>query len=69
MICPKCKEKTKVIDISHNDSDNEEYRRRKCTACEHIFYTVEYEVEYDEYVREVFNRNNRHNYIKKRRKK
>lgn len=68
MTCPKCKGKTKVIDNSHNDSDNEDYRKRKCEACGHIFYTVEYEVEYDEHVKIVYNHNHRQGFYAKKRR-
>ena len=39
MTCPKCNEKTKVID-SHTDEDSTE-RRRECTNCGYRFSTVE----------------------------
>lgn len=44
MICPKCGGKTRVTDNSHNNQENESYRQRICTACHHVFYTVEIEV-------------------------
>ena len=49
MTCPKCNEKTKVID-SHTDEDSTE-RRRECTACGYRFSTVE--VDRDFYERMV----------------
>lgn len=45
MVCPKCEGKVSVIDVRHDQGSNETYRQRKCTVCQHIFYTVEFEVE------------------------
>ena len=39
MTCPKCNEKTKVIDSIPNDDSTE--RRRECVACGYRFSTVE----------------------------
>lgn len=46
MICPKCGNKTKVIDTRFNVDENETYRRRLCTnhECSHRFYTTEFDV-------------------------
>lgn len=41
MTCPVCGEKTTVVS-SRGDVDVI-YRKRKCCACGHIFYTEEYE--------------------------
>lgn len=62
MICPNCNGKTAVVDNSHDSSNNVDYRKRKCKSCNYIFYTIEEKVEYDEYVKEVYNRYNRNNY-------
>lgn len=51
MVCPKCKGKTKVVDVVHNTDANESYRFRKCRHCGFKFYTVEFEVDYDEQFR------------------
>lgn len=44
MRCPKCNGKAKVTDTI-NSAENEIYRKRKCLACGHVFYTTEFEVE------------------------
>lgn len=41
MMCPVCKEKTTVTETRYLDSRR--FRRRKCTACEYVFYTEEAE--------------------------
>lgn len=43
MRCHKCNGETRVIDSVHT-ADNENYRKRKCLKCGHIFYTCEYMV-------------------------
>lgn len=53
MKCPVCKGKVQVIDIVHNPDDQETYRAKQCTSCNHIFYTVEYEA----VVNQVFEEN------------
>lgn len=45
MICPKCGGKTTVEDNSFNPDTNELSRRRRCKACNHEFFTMEFEVE------------------------
>ena len=50
MVCPKCKGNVKVMDVVHNPDTNEILRKRKCTVCGKKFYTVEFEVKYDENV-------------------
>lgn len=47
MKCPRCEGKLRVID-SVNAPLNEIYRRRRCVACGHEFYTVEFEAIVDE---------------------
>ena len=41
MTCPVCGGKCRVIDC--RGTCEEMYRKRLCTECEHIFYTVERE--------------------------
>ena len=45
MRCPKCNsnkiKKVKVVDVPWN----EVYRKKRCLACNHTFYTAEFEVE------------------------
>ena len=45
MYCPKCNGEAKVIDTVGNLEDKEVYRKRKCTVCGHVIYTVEIEVQ------------------------
>lgn len=59
MICPKCNAKVVVTDSVNNPATNETYRKRKCLTCGHIFYTVEYEMEYDETLSKEWNVNYR----------
>lgn len=61
MKCPKCEcgESTGVLDVRHAP-DNEDYRQRKCKACNHIFYTVEFEVEPTESFMKEFSKLHRH---------
>ena len=54
MNCPKCGGNVKVIDNAHTPQ-NEIYRRRRCSACKHIFYTLEFEVEYNDQVKKEWN--------------
>lgn len=64
MLCPNCKTtRTKVVDTIPNDDDFETYRVRKCPNCNYMFHTSEYEVEYDDKFRRLFNR-----YFQKKRK-
>ena len=45
MKCPKCTsnkiKKVKTVNVPWN----EDYRKKKCLSCGHIFYTAEFEVE------------------------
>ena len=45
MKCPKCESKEIKITDSVNAYFNEKYRQRTCSACGHVFYTVEFEVD------------------------
>ena len=65
MKCPKCDGKVRVIDYVHSRY-NEEYRKRKCTECGHIFYTCECVVEYDASFKEEWNLSHRTSYVKRR---
>ena len=47
MKCPKCSNKSTVIDYVKTP-ENEIYRKRKCKTCGHIFYSVEFVAEQDE---------------------
>ena len=51
MTCPKCGGKNRVWD-SRADCEAV-YRTRICKVCNHMFYTVEYEIESDEDIRRV----------------
>lgn len=62
MVCPECGGKVHAPDIVHTP-DNETYRKRKCVDCGFIFYTVEYEVEFDRKVQYLWNENHRLNKI------
>ena len=46
MTCPKCNDKTKVVD-SRTDEDSTE-RRRECTACGYRFSTIEVDKDFYE---------------------
>ena len=43
MVCSRCGGKTRVIDNSNTDEEN--YRTRRCMKCKSEFFTVEFEVE------------------------
>lgn len=58
MNCLKCNGKVLVVDTV-NTSNNEVYRKRKCTECGHSFYTAEFEVEYDQGFADEWNANHR----------
>ena len=54
MNCPKCgSNNLKVIDTI-SDLDDEVYRCRRCIDCGNKIYTVEFEVESNDEVRDVF---------------
>ena len=48
MTCPKCGGATKVCDTRHEEKENEVFRRRVCKKCEYDFFTVEFDVETNE---------------------
>ena len=54
MKCPKCgSNNLKVIDTI-SSLDDEIYRCRKCSDCDNRFYTVEFEVETNDKVIDIF---------------
>lgn len=59
MKCPKCGGKTRVRDNVNDEQANERYRRRLCKSCGHEFYTIEFEIEDDDQLRETWSRNHR----------
>lgn len=59
MTCPNCNGKVRVVDCTDVDPRNEIYRKRKCTVCGHIFYTVEFEVDYDDSLKQDWVKYNR----------
>lgn len=59
MNCPKCKGKLTVCDTVDVEGTNEIYRKRKCLECGHIFFTVEFEVDYTEDFEEIWSKNHR----------
>lgn len=67
MICPKCFDDATVIDTVKNVDNNEVYRKLKCKSCGHKFYTLEYEVEYSNNFKKLWNEY--HRCFNKRKKK
>ena len=53
MNCPRCNEKTKVMDCL-TATENTVMRRRKCLACGHSFYTEETAPADDSDLRRIF---------------
>lgn len=64
MNCPKCNCKTRVTDVAHTDN-NETYRRKRCSECGHVFFTIEFEADKDDAFWEDWQKFNR-SYIKRR---
>lgn len=67
MDCPKCGYASRVVD-SRSES-NKVLRRRKCLACEKLFFTTELEVatskeDFNRLTREVYRDNCKRNYQK-----
>lgn len=58
MTCPVCGGKVTVRD-THVVHD-EIYRRRMCTVCRHVYYTVEFEVEDPQQVLDTIHQSDRH---------
>lgn len=61
MVCPKCGGKIHVVD-NVNTNENETYRQKECRKCGHIFYTVEFEVDNDNSLKNTWKNNHRRNY-------
>lgn len=59
MKCPKCGEKTRIIDVANVPETSEKYRKRECESCNHIFYTIEFEVENNEEFRKIWRTHSR----------
>lgn len=57
MNCPKCGQKTTVVDIA--TATEEVYRKRKCQFCGHKICTIEYEVECDQRFKNEWAQHNR----------
>ena len=57
MVCPKCSGKVRVIDNVRVDNDI--YRKRRCVDCNRVFFTAEFEVEYDGVFKYEWNSNYR----------
>lgn len=45
MLCPKCGGGTKVCDTRYEGKENEVFRRHECKVCDNEFYTIEFEIE------------------------
>lgn len=57
MVCPKCSGKVKVID--NVNVANDIYRKRRCVNCKHVFFTAEFEAEYEGMFKDEWNSNHR----------
>lgn len=42
-MCPKCGSVADTIDSVFNPKHKELYRKRRCSKCGHVFFTVEFE--------------------------
>lgn len=60
MKCPNCEGDVKVIDTVKNTDTNEIYRKRKCSVCGHVFFSIEFEVEQDERFKQEWLEHYRH---------
>lgn len=69
LACPRCGGDAKVVDTVNNFFDDEVYRRRKCTDCGHIVYTVEREVQMSEQFLDRWNEHHRQTLHRKKLKK
>lgn len=58
MKCPKCGADVRNIDSVHTEN-NEILRKRICKECDYIFFTMEFECDYDSVFKEAWNRNHR----------
>lgn len=68
MNCPKCGGEVKVLDNINNTEDNEIYRKRKCKKCGNVFYTVEFEADEDESLRQILVKYRRANILNRKRR-
>lgn len=59
MVCPKCSGKVVVVDNVHVANDI--YRKRRCVDCKDIFFTAEFEVDYEGTFKDEWNSNYRKN--------
>lgn len=55
MKCPKCQGKVQTI-YTAAANDEEIYRQKKCLTCGHTFFTIEFEVAYDEQFKKEWNK-------------
>lgn len=67
MNCPSCQQKTKVVD-SVRTPEGEVYRRHRCDICSKDFYTVEFEVENDKTLRDIWRKYHRGNDLERLKK-
>ena len=54
MKCPKCGGKSTVKNTLHDNVMNETYRQIKCLECGLYFYSIEFEVEFNDAYRDRF---------------
>lgn len=55
MVCPKCGGRLNAMYTRHSPMpDNETYRQRNCLDCGHQFYTVEFEIEWNEKAQKIW---------------
>lgn len=54
--CPKCGKPMTVMDTVWNDHYQERYRRRRCNACGHVAFSVEFEIEDNDRFRRDWNK-------------
>lgn len=47
MICPKCYNRTSVVETKPT-LDNDQIRKRRCKSCGYIFYTIESMTPFDD---------------------
>lgn len=50
MRCPKCNRATYIVHMT-TSNENEEYRKRRCRGCGHELFTIEFEIEENEQLR------------------
>lgn len=59
MNCIKCGGDTRVIDSRPNQNTNECYRKHECKRCGEVFYSLEFAIDYDGYLKSQWLANNR----------